>query len=124
MPARVVLVHDETEFVDELIAALTLAGHQVATFTDPLEAWDALAAARLTKVLITRVQFPPGKSNGLALANMVRSKHPKIQVIFVALPEFEADCEDTGVFLPRPVAVSDVIKTVELLLQHQLTARA
>jgi DNA-binding NtrC family response regulator len=118
MPARVVVVHDEPGFVDELVTALTLAGHQVAAFTDPLAAWDALAAARLTEVLITCVQFPPGKSNGLALARMAHLKRRSIQVIFVARPELARECEDDGMFLPLPVPVSQIVKAVELLLQR------
>ena len=59
MPARVVVVHDEPEFVDQLATALGLAGHQVATFPDPLTAWDALEAARRVEVLITRIVFSP-----------------------------------------------------------------
>jgi DNA-binding NtrC family response regulator len=121
MPARVVVVHDEPEFVDELVAALNFAGHQVAVFTDPLEAWDALAAARLTEVLITRVRFPPGKSNGRALALMARASRPTIQVIFTALPEFARECEDVGMFLPLPVPVPHVAKKVELLLRQART---
>jgi DNA-binding NtrC family response regulator len=115
MLARVVVVHDEPGFAGSLAAALTLAGHHVAAFADPLAAWDALADARGTEVLITDVQFPPGKSNGVALALMAHAKRPDIQVIFTALPEFAEECEDIGMFLPQPVAVSDVVKTVELL---------
>src|ERR1700761_4099317 len=100
MPARVVVVHDEPSFVDELMAALNLAGHRAVAFPDPLAAWDALEAARQTEILITRAQFPPGKSNGLALAHMARLKRPGIQVIFVAQPEFARECEDNGTFLP------------------------
>jgi DNA-binding NtrC family response regulator len=124
MPARVVVVHDEPRFVNEVVAALNLADHQVAAFTDPLAAWDALAAARLTEVLITRVQFPPGKSNGLALTRMARANRPDIQVILTALPEFARECEDEGVFLPLPVPVADVVKTVELLLQRVANSHA
>jgi CheY-like chemotaxis protein len=122
MPARVVVVHDGPEFVEELEAALNLAGDQVAVFRDPLEAWDALAAARQTEVLITRVLFPPGRSNGLALARMARAKRRDIQIIFTALPEFVSDCEELGVFLPLSVPVSHVVKTVELLLQQAAKA--
>jgi DNA-binding NtrC family response regulator len=118
MPARVVVVHDEPGFVDGLVAALNLAGHQVAAFANPLAAWDALAAARLTEVLITRVQFPPGRSNGLALARWAHVNRPNIQVLFVALPEFAKECEEAGSFLPHPVPVPRVAKAVELLLQR------
>lgn len=118
MPARIVVVHNDLLFVDELVAALNLAGHEVAAFTDPLVAWNALASARLTEVLITNVQFPPGRSNGVALAHMAHTNRPSIQVIFMARPEFAKACEDTGVFLSVPVTVPDVVRTVELLLQE------
>jgi DNA-binding NtrC family response regulator len=118
MPARVVVVHDEPGFVDDLVAGLNSAGHRVAVFSDPLAAWDALETAQLAEILITRVQFPPGKSNGLALALRARANRPEIQVIFTALPEFARECEDVGMFLPRPVPVPDVVKTVERLLRQ------
>jgi DNA-binding NtrC family response regulator len=86
MPARVVVVHDEREFVDEVATALRSAGHEVATFPDPIAAWDALEAARQTEVLLTRVLFQPGKSNGVALARMARTNRPGIRVLFTALP--------------------------------------
>jgi CheY-like chemotaxis protein len=120
MPTRIVVVHDEPSFVDELVAALSSMGHQVAAFTNPLEAWDALAAAEKTEVLITCVHFPPGKSNGLALAHMAHLNRPSIHVIFLALPEFARDCEDDGTFLPLPVSALHVAKTVELLLQRSI----
>jgi DNA-binding NtrC family response regulator len=124
MPARVVVVHDEPGFVDELMAALKLAGHQVVAFTDPLAAWDALAAPRQTEVLITRARFPPGTPNGLALARWAHINCSRIQVIFIALPEFARECEDDGMFLPLPVPVPHVVKTVEILLQRNADSSA
>jgi hypothetical protein len=106
------------------VAALNLAGHQVAVFPDPLAAWDALGAARLTDVLITRVRFPRGKSNGLALAHMARINRRGIQIIFTALPEFARESQDNGVFLPHPVPVPHVVKTVELFLQRPANSHA
>jgi two-component system, OmpR family, response regulator len=118
MPARVVLVHDEPGFVDELATALRSAGHRVATFPDPLAAWGALEAAQLTEVLVTRVEFQAGKSNGIALARMARMKRPDICILFTALPEYVADTKGVGVFMPLPVSVPEVVATVERLLKH------
>jgi DNA-binding NtrC family response regulator len=61
MPARVVVVHDDPDYVDELAALLRRDGHDVAAFPDPLASWDAVEAAKLTEVLVTRVDFPPGR---------------------------------------------------------------
>src|SRR5580658_7779028 len=87
MPARIVVVNDDKEFTDLLAVALRSAGHDVATYPDPLAAWGALEAAERTEVLVTCMEFAPGKSNGLALTRMARSKRPQIKVIFAALPE-------------------------------------
>ena len=69
MPARVVVVHDDPTFADPL-AALLRAGQDVALFTDPMAALNALDTARTIEVLVTRVRFAPGQPNGVALARM------------------------------------------------------
>jgi hypothetical protein len=38
-------------------------------------------------VLITRVRFPPGRGNGVALAGGVRMKKPGVKVLFTVAPE-------------------------------------
>ena len=53
-----------------------------------MAALDALENAQRVEVLITRVRFPPGKPNGIALALMARHKRPGIKVLFTARPEF------------------------------------
>jgi DNA-binding NtrC family response regulator len=119
MPARIVVVHDDPEFVDLLTIGLSLAGHDIATYPDPVAAWDALSAPKLTKVLITRVQFEPGRSNGVALANMAKSKSREISVLFTALPKFREEAEQLGMFLPMSASAPDVIAAVEGLLEGQ-----
>jgi hypothetical protein len=79
-------------------------------------------------MLIKRVQFPPDKSNDLALARKARVNRPPTRILFVALPEFQLfvalpefqkDVDDLGVFLPTPVNVADVVETVECLLNQR-----
>jgi DNA-binding NtrC family response regulator len=118
MPARVVVVHDDPDFVDELATAVRSDGHDVATFADPLAAWDALEAAQRIEVLVTRVQFPPGKPHGFALARMARSKRPTIRVLFVALPEFADDAAELGEFMPITSGLQDVVNTVRRMLDQ------
>ena len=73
MPARVVVVHDETDFSDQLVAALRSAHHEVAPFADPMVALTTREKApERVEVLITRMQFGEGKINGLSLALMAR----------------------------------------------------
>jgi DNA-binding NtrC family response regulator len=119
MPARVVVVHDDQDFADRVAAALGAGGHDVAVFPDPLVAWDALEAAKRIDVLVARVEYPPGKSNGLALARMARSKRPQIKILFTALPQYAENTVDLGEFLPMPVSVEDTIEAVTRLLDGQ-----
>jgi CheY-like chemotaxis protein len=46
MPARIVVVHDEPEFIDRTVAALRAAGHAVMAFMSSMSAIDALENAR------------------------------------------------------------------------------
>jgi len=46
MPARVVLVHDDPEFVGPLRDAIQASGYDVAVFPDSMVALDALDAAQ------------------------------------------------------------------------------
>jgi len=117
MPARIVVVHDETDFLDEVATVLRSAGHEVATFTDPIAAWDAVEAGQKTEILVTRVRFPPGMSNGVALARKARSHRPGIKVIFTALPEYAQHTEGLGELLPMPVSAGVVFDTVIRLLK-------
>jgi DNA-binding NtrC family response regulator len=116
MPAPVVLVHNVTKFAAEAASALRDAGYRVAVFTDPVKALDALDAARTIEVLITRVNFPPGKPNGVSLALMTRYRRPDVRVIFTARAEMERHTQGIGELVPAPVNISDLVATVRRLL--------
>jgi hypothetical protein len=64
------LVHDTERFADRAAFALCGAGYEVAVFADPIKALNALDTATTVEILITRVNYPPGKPNGVALALM------------------------------------------------------
>jgi hypothetical protein len=49
-----------------------------------MAALDAIEVGSRLRVLVTRVDFGPGKPNGIALARMVRVKRPGTKVVFVA----------------------------------------
>lgn len=116
MPARVILVHDDSAFVSEAAAALHAAGIEVATFTDPMAALDAAEGARTVDLLITRIVFPPGKPNGVSLAQVTRNKRPDLKVLFVSLPEYVEHTKGLGPCLAMPLTVSDLMEAVHRLL--------
>ena len=74
MPARIVVVHDDQEFIDGTMAALVAAGHDVRAFTDTMSALKALERAQRVEVLVTPVVFPPGQPNGVSLALIARTQ--------------------------------------------------
>jgi DNA-binding NtrC family response regulator len=117
MPASIVIVHDDPDFVDQLTVALRLARYDAISFVDPMAALNALDASHWLEVLVTRVHFGLGKMNGVGLARMARSKRPGIRVLFTALPEFEEYAVGLGEFMPMPVSVADVVDAVAGMLE-------
>jgi DNA-binding NtrC family response regulator len=116
MPAQIVLVHDVEDFATEAATGLRKLGYEVAVFTDPNAALDALEAAETVELLITRVNFPAGKPNGVSLALMTRARRPNIRVVFAAVAETEPYTEGIGEFLAMPVHIPDLVATVLRLL--------
>src|SRR4051812_170455 len=53
IPARVTIAHTDPTLIN-LAPSLRADGHDVALFTDPIAAWDALGGARRIEALITR----------------------------------------------------------------------
>ena len=112
MPAQIVFVHSDDSFRTAAVAALEGEGYTVAWYPDALAAMEALDAAQRVELLITRVRFPEGKSNGVALTQMVKSRKPSIRVIFTAHPDMQEYVEDLGTILTAPVAIPDLIAAV------------
>jgi len=116
MPARVVLVHDDSGFNVAATLALTTAGYDVVSFVDPMSAFDALGGARTVEALITRVRFGADRPNGVALARMARWKRPHIRVLFVTRPEFAAQAAGLGDFMAAPATPAEIVEGVRRLL--------
>jgi DNA-binding NtrC family response regulator len=116
MPAQIIVVDDDAAYADEVGRAFMAAGHEVRVFPDPLASLDALEAATRVELLITRVEFPAGRSNGAALALMARQKRPGVKVLFVCRSEYRKDVEDLGEVLEAPAPVSDIVAAAAPLL--------
>ena len=119
MPARIVVAHDDPEFIESTVMALRGAGYDVLAFASSMSALDALEAAPIVEVLITRVWFPQGQPNGVALGLMARMKRAGIKVLFVARPDTQGHTEGVGEFLPVPVTASEIVEKVGQMLAKQ-----
>jgi DNA-binding NtrC family response regulator len=112
MPAEIVLVHDDDAFRTAAAEALKTEGYTVACYPDALAAAEALPTVRKVELLMTRVLFSPGRSNGANLAAMLRAQKPALRVIFVAKPEMEEHVIRLGVIVPFSVAIPELVEAV------------
>ena len=111
MSANIIFVHDDPEFTGEAAAALRLAGHKVVTFREPIEALSALETEYFD-ILVTRVRFPIGRPNGVALARMARMRRPSIKVVFTAAAENAEYTEGLGETVTAPIDIPELVATV------------
>jgi DNA-binding NtrC family response regulator len=112
MTARIVIVHDDSDLTQQVVSALRDTGHDVAAFIDPLVALGALDDAERVEVLVTRVTFPKGRSNGVSLAMMARVRRPGVKVLFAEFEEDREHVDGLGEFLPLPVTATTVVEAV------------
>jgi|SRR5689334_9694996 len=117
MPARIVVVLNESGFADKTVSALQAQGQDALALTDPMTALDLLERAERLEVLVTCLDFPPGKPNGIALGLMATSKRPGIRVLFVGPAELQKHADGIGTFLTSPVTVSQVVEGVSRMLE-------
>lgn len=122
MPARIVLVHDDADFVERAAAAIRSVGYDVAAFHGSLAALDAFGTAQTVELLITRVNFPQGSPHGVSLAMMARRKLPDIKVLFVARPESQRHTDGIGEFMPAPVSIPELVERVSQILAEHASA--
>lgn len=116
MPAPVLVVHQESDAREMLLAAVRAAGYEAAGFDDPLKALDAIEVDSRVRVLVTRMDFGPGTLNGVALARMLRVRKRAVRVIFVGRPRNGRFTDELGEFVPHPVDVQAVADAVGRLL--------
>jgi DNA-binding NtrC family response regulator len=89
MPVHIVIAHDDIAFRTFAVRALEAEGYSVASYEAALAAMVALEAP-LLDVLITRLWFMPGRSNGIALALMAKVRRPSAKVIFTSPPGWKS----------------------------------
>lgn len=117
MPAPIIVAHDEPNTRELAVSALRAAGLQAVGFDDSMKALLAVETDTGVRVLVTRMDFGPGKLNGAALARMLRIKRREIRTVFVARPENRIYADGAGEFLPKPLDPPLLVDTVARLLR-------
>jgi len=116
MPARVVVVLDEATLGEKVAELLARAGYDTIAISDPMAVLDALERAARIELLISSVNFPTGKPNGVSLTLVARVKRPEMKVIFVGSPEYSLFAAGLGEIIPTPASASEIARHAMKLL--------
>lgn len=123
MPARIIVIHNDSAFVEHALATLRDAGYGVTLYASPLAGLGALESTDNVGLLITQMEFGRGQPSGVSIARMIRIKR-HIKIIFVAPVQYARHSEDLGAFLALPVGSDEPLTTVRrLLAQDAATAK-
>ena len=118
-------MHDDKPTREAALAALWAAGHQAVAFSDPMAVLNAVEKDSRVRVLVSRIDFGPGKLNGAALVRMLRHQQlmrggqSHLRVIFVALPVNEEYAREEGDYLPMPLDPQALVDAVSAALAEE-----
>ena len=112
MPAQVVIVHEDDVFRSRAVGAVAGQGYSVTAFHDALDAMLALEDARALEVLVTSLHFAEGRSNGIALASMAKTRKRDSRAIFIVESQVDAALVSDEVVLFAPVSLSDLVTAI------------
>jgi len=97
MAVEIAVVCDDRLYSADLIAALAATGlTDVAYFSDPMLALDRLLQPEQIELLVSRIDFGPGKLHGVGLARMAKSRHRTAKVILLGEEEHRPYVDGTG----------------------------
>jgi DNA-binding NtrC family response regulator len=116
MPARIVLIHDDTGFLGAVAGMLRARGHDVAAFANSMVAYDALKHPQRAEVVVTSIRFPANQPHGLGVFRAARLSRPSLKVIFIGSPEDAEYVEDEGTVFTIPVRPDQIVQAVEEIL--------
>jgi hypothetical protein len=85
-------------------------------FTNPIPALKAIRTAQKVDVLITALQFPHGRPNGISLALMTRNIRPAVRILITVPRELAHHAARVGEFLPIPFSAGDLVEAVQRLV--------
>lgn len=117
MPARVVVVHRDPEIAARVTEEIQHTGCTAIGITDSMEALTVLETAQSIEVLVTGVDFPPGKPHGISVARMTRTKRPEVKILFTGSPESEEHTLGVGEFISSSASPADLVECVKRLLK-------
>jgi DNA-binding NtrC family response regulator len=118
MPARIVFVHDDPTFRERVVSALGTTGISFAYYPDALEAAAAMELGRSVRLIITRIQFAEGRSNGVSLVQQAKLRNRAVRVIFTEDGGFRKIASDHGLYMEMPVSLDELMTALRNELQE------
>ena len=116
MPARVVVVLNEPQLGEEVADSLRKMGYETLAMPDSMVALDALESAALIELLVSSINFPAGKPNGISLALMARVRRPELNVIFLGSPDYAQCSAGLGEIIQTPASAPEIVQHATNLL--------
>ncbi len=112
----ILLVEDDDGSRYATEKSLTRAGFRVHAAADTMQALGLTDAGLVPDCLVVDIGMPAGTPHGLALANMLRAKNPKLLLVFVtgnpqALEALRGMPEPTASFL-KPVEFAPLVEAI------------
>ena len=117
MPARIVVVHDDPEFIERTVTALVSAGHDVRAFSSSMSAIEALETAQRHQRQRDAVRLALRKDDPCHEHLYSKVKKPGVKVLFAARPDTEEHTEGVGEFLPSPADPADIVALIGRMLR-------
>jgi DNA-binding NtrC family response regulator len=119
MRAHVVFVHSQLPFTEMMAPALIRAGYKVSVFADPIPALNAMRIVQKVDILITALQFPQGRPNGISLALMTRNMRA-VRILIAGPQKLAHYAVRVGEFLPIPFSAADLVEAVQRLVTSSI----
>lgn len=117
--ARILLVEDEFLIRLILSEALVEAGYEVREAESGDEAAELIDSQAEFDLLVTDIQMP-GSTDGLALASLIRERHPGMPVVYMTgrpdVMRGAGRLSEREAFIRKPYGPAEVLSTIQRLL--------
>jgi hypothetical protein len=115
--SRIVVAHDDGIVLAAIAGTLRACGHQVATFSAPMPAWDLISTVGRVSALVTRVRFASGGPNGVALGRWTQMNHDSARIFYIGPPEMAEFIVGAGMLLSPDLSPGDAARLVAEILE-------
>ena len=108
----ILLVDDESDLRDIIVAILAAPGYEVLSVSDPYEAIRILVS-RHVDLLLTDIRLPG--LDGFELARQAKLMRPRLHVIYISGYSAESEREKgptNGLLLPKPIRMGELLGAV------------